>query len=460
MRSRSRLSSFPKSAMNAPSRTRWKIAGLLCAVAVVNFFQRVNISVAADPMMRVFHLTQTQMGNVFSAFVLGYTLFQVPGGILADRFGPRQVLGWATLSWGLFTFLTGAIGRISLLAGINVLSGLIILRFLFGICQGPMFPGSARAVANWFPITERARANGLAITGISIGSFLMPPLVSWMVLTLSWESSFFLSAAFSVLITLVWFLYVRDLPAQHWAVNAPELKTIEKGMPQDLSLAGGSSSWLLSLRCGNLWRLVGSYTLNGYVSYVFVFWFYLYLVQVRKFGQAESAWLTTVPWILAAFTTLVGGYVSDRLIVTRMGMDWGRRIVPMVCQMGAAAFLTIGGRVENGYVAAAILAICTALIMGVEGPYWATANQISEKNVGFTGGLLNMGGNLGGVLSPTLTPLIAEHFGWVHALDLTGLVAFGAALLWLGVSPSKKVEERAAPLFQPQPSTAQSSHAE
>jgi len=446
--------------MNAPTRTRWKIACLLCAVAMVNFFQRVNISVAGDSIMKAFHLSQTQMGSVFSAFVLGYTLFQVPGGMLADRFGPRQVLGWATLSWGLFTFLTGAAGKISMLTGVSILNALIVLRFLFGLCQGPMFPASGRAVANWFPPTERARANGVAITGISVGSFLMPPLVSWMVLSLSWESSFFLSSAFSILIATGWFLYARDFPSQHWAVNAPELKAIERGMPGEVSYASGSSSWLLALRSGNLWRLVGSYTLSGYVSYVFVFWFFLYMVQVRKFGQAESAWLTTMPWILAAFTTVAGGYLSDRLIMTRIGMDWGRRIVPMGCQIGAAVFLTIGARVENGYVAAAILAICTGLIMGVEGPYWASANQISDRNVGFTGGLLNMGGNLGGVLSPTLTPFIAQRFGWVHALDFTGLVALGAALLWLSVSPSKKVDVEAPVLLIPQPASMEGSNTE
>src|SRR5437867_2473500 len=252
--------------MNAPTRTRWKIACLLCAVAMVNFFQRVNISVAGDSIMKAFHLTQTQIGSVFSAFVLGYTLFQVPGGMLADRFGARQVLGWATLSWGLFTFLTGAIGKISLLTGVSILNALIVLRFLFGLCQGPMFPASARAVANWFPLTERARANGVAITGISVGSFLMPPLVSWMVFRYSWEISFFLSAAFSILMAFAWFLYARDFPVQHWAVNAPELKIIERGLPRDVSTAGGSSSLLFSLRSGNLWRLVGSYTLSGYVS--------------------------------------------------------------------------------------------------------------------------------------------------------------------------------------------------
>ena len=109
--------------MGIASRIRWKIGGLLCTVAVVNYFQRVNISVAGDSIMKDFHLTQTQMGTVFSAFVLGYTLFQVPGGMLADRFGPRRVLGCAMATWGIFTFLSGIIGRISLLTGLSVLNG-------------------------------------------------------------------------------------------------------------------------------------------------------------------------------------------------------------------------------------------------------------------------------------------------------------------------------------------------
>ena len=118
----------------------------------------------------------------------------------------------------------------------------------------------------------------------------------------------------------------------------------------------------------------------------------------------------------------------------------GRRIVPLVCLVGAAIFLTIGARVENAYVAAAILAVCTGLILGVVGPYWASANQISGRKTGFTGGLMNTGSNIGGVISPTLTPLIAQHLGWVHALDFASVVALGAAALWLWISPSRKIE--------------------
>ena len=426
--------------MGIASRIRWKIGGLLCTVAVVNFFQRVNISVAGDSIMKDFHLTQTQMGTVFSAFVLGYTLFQVPGGMLADRFGPRRVLGCAIATWGIFTFLSGMIGGISLLTGLSVLNALIALRFLFGIFQAPIFPTSTRTVTNWFPLSERARANGLALSGISIGSFLVPPLVSWMILRWSWQSSFYIASVSSLLLAVAWALYVRDYPSQHRGVNAAELNAIQAGAVLHSELTSRPPSIKCQLASGNLWRLVASYALNGYVGYVFVFWIFLYLKQVRHLGQAESVWLTTVAWILATLTTLGGGYLSDRLIKTGLGIDWGRRIVPMGCQVGAAIFLTIGARVENAYLAAGILAVCTGLILGVEGPYWASANQISGRKAGFIGGLMNTGSNLGGVISPTLTPFIAQRFGWVHALDFASVVALGAAALWLWISPSKKIE--------------------
>jgi len=199
-----------------------------------------------------------------------------------------------------------------------------------------------------------------------------------------------------------------------------ELNFIHSGPNAPASIGIDASFLKAQLASGNLWRLVLSYSLNGYLFYVFVFWFYLYLVQVRHLDRAQSAWLTTVPWLFAAFTTLADGYLSDRLTLSSMGADWGRRIVPMTCQVGAALFLVLGARIPNVYVAAGVLAICAGLLLAVEGAYWATGNQISPKNSGFTGGLLNAGGNVGGVVSPTLTPYIAGHFGWIHALDFAG----------------------------------------
>jgi ACS family glucarate transporter-like MFS transporter len=253
-----------------------------------------------------------------------------------------------------------------------------------------------------------------------------------------------MASLLSLIVAVVWSLYVRDYPYQHPVVNSLELCAIQGTAPKSPSSLVASPSIRSQLGNGNLWRLIISYTLQGYVGYVFIFWFYLYLVQVRHFGQAEGAWLTTLPWIIASMTTFGGGYLSDRLVKGKTGLDWGRRIVPMGCQVSAAIFLVIGARAANGYVAAVILAVCTALVLGAEGAYWASANQIAGKNAGFTGGLMNAGGNLGGVISPTMTPLLAQHFGWVHALDFAGVVAVGAAILWLWISPSQEIKQKPA----------------
>src|SRR5262245_1075788 len=175
--------------MGWPTRTRWKIGALLCAAALVNYFLRVNISIAGDPIMRQFQLSQTQLGTIFSAFLLGYTLFQIPGGLLADRLGPRLILAAAAVMWGTLTFLTGLGEWLSAALGVHVITVLIALRFLLGVSQAPMFPASGTVVARWFPARERAAGNGLAITGICVGSCLAPPLVSWMMGSLTWQRS-------------------------------------------------------------------------------------------------------------------------------------------------------------------------------------------------------------------------------------------------------------------------------
>ena len=281
------------------------------------------------------------MGTVFSAFVLGYTLFQVPGRDPGRPFWPKESTGLRNGHMGYIHFLSGMIGEISLLTGLSVLNALIALRFLFGIFQAPMFPTSTRTVTNWFPLSERARANGLAISGVvsfffsATSRFLDDS--SW-----SWQSSFYIAAVSSLLLAVAWALYVRDYPSQHRAVNAAELNAIQAGAVLHSELTSRPPSIKCQLASGNLWRLVASYALDGYVAYVFIFWIFLYLKQVRHLSQAESVWLTTVPWILATLTTLGGGYLSDRLIKTGLGIDWGRRIVPMGCQVGAAIFLTIG----------------------------------------------------------------------------------------------------------------------
>ncbi|HLG43549.1 MAG TPA: MFS transporter, partial [Nitrospirales bacterium] len=209
-----------------PSRTRWKILALLTLISVITYVDRVNISVAARQMMPALGLTQVQMGTVFSAFVLGYALFQVPGGWLGDRWGSRRVLTAAVVWWSLFTALTALAGTLPTAQWMGILGSLILVRFLIGVGEAAALPNFNRTVADWLPSQERGLGMGVSIGGIGIGSALTPPIVAWMMVNYGWQSAFYASGTAGVLIALLWAWYARDRLEQHPNVNEAELRYI------------------------------------------------------------------------------------------------------------------------------------------------------------------------------------------------------------------------------------------
>ncbi|MGC2447080.1 MAG: MFS transporter, partial [Candidatus Sulfotelmatobacter sp.] len=166
--------------------------------------------------------------------------------------------------------------------------------------------------------------------------------------------------------------------------------------------------------------------------YIFIFWFYLYLVQVRHLEVLKAASFTALPWIATTFAIPLGGVFSD-LAVTRWGATWGRRSLPLAALCISGIFLVIGARTPNANLAVAALTACTVLVICTEGPFWATMTQLSGEHSGIAGGTMNFGSNIGGAISPALTPWLAERIGWESALTLTAGLALVAGLLWLGV---------------------------
>jgi ACS family glucarate transporter-like MFS transporter len=205
------------------------------------------------------------------------------------------------------------------------------------------------------------------------------------------------------------------------------------------AVTGSSNAFAQPLRSRSFWFLFASYLLQGYLGYIFIFWFYLYLVQVRHFEVLKAASFTALPWIATIFAIPLGGVCSDAAVI-RWGASWGRRIVPLVSLCAAAFFLVIGARTPNPLVAVAALTTCTVLVLCTEGPFWATMTQLSGEHSGIAGGTMNFGSNLGGMVSPALTPWLAERIGWETALSLTAGLALVAGLLWLGVRVESKQE--------------------
>ena len=157
------------------------------------------------------------------------------------------------------------------------------------------------------------------------------------------------------------------------------------------------------LRRTSFWFLCGSYFLQAYLGYIFVFWFFLYLVRVRHFELLNAAAFTVLPWAATIFAIPVGGVMSDSAVL-RWGATWGRRSVPIVALGAAAAFLALGARTPDPYVAVGALTVCTVLVLCTEGPFWATMAQLAPERSGLAGGTMNFAGNVGGLISPALTP--------------------------------------------------------
>jgi ACS family glucarate transporter-like MFS transporter len=410
---------------------------MLCAISTISYVERVNLTVVGDDLMRDLGIDQTQMGGLFTAFLLSYALFQVPAGFLADRLGSRLVLTGALLCWGGLTALTALADNLVVAAWLGVLNTLLVARFLFGIAAAPTYPAAARSISHWVAPSQRAVANGLVIAGIAVGSALTPLALAPLTLALGWRTALLISSLPAFVMAVVWFCCSRDGPPSVLrqavrlqsgeAQKETAITLSSRRMPENSRFLGDANLWLLSL----------SYALQSYISYVFVYWFLLYLVQVRHFTLLESSWLVSMPWLLTLVTMPLGGGLSD-VLVHRAGHPWGRRLVPLLALTLAGGFLMVGARCEEPYLAVVLLAVCESLVMAVEGAFWAAVTEIAPERAGTAGGILNMGGNLGGLFAPVVTPWVAARLGWDAALDLAAGVAILGGGLWLCISPRRE----------------------
>lgn len=409
-------------------RTRWGLVLLLAATATAAYLCRVNLSVAGALVMKEYGLSQTQMGWVFSAFLVGYTLCMLPGGLLADAWGAKRTLSVLAWGWVAATVLQAAVPPASAAASILAVAGpLAFLRFVMGALASPTYPAALEGVSRWTLPAAVGRANGLVIGSVGLGSAIAPPFITAVMVPWGWRAAMVASAVPALVMAVVW-PGARD----------PAPRAVRSRAGKSPSARDGESHGRVVarlLKTPGFALLTLSYTLQGYVGYIFIFWFYLYLVQVRHFTLVESAFISSLPWVLSAVSIPVGGLISDRLVQGRLGHVWGRRLVPLVGMGGAGVFISVGAHTTHAWLAALSLALATALVLSVESPFWTTVATLAGGRAGTGGGIMNTGCNIGGVISPMLTPMLGEAFGWEPALHLAAGLSMLAAVLWFAITP-------------------------
>ncbi len=417
-------------------RLRWVLILWVFVMSAIAFLDRVNISIAGQALAREYRLSNQQLGYVFSAFVLGYALFQAPGGRLADRFGPRRVLALGVVWWGAFTALTALVPGGFALA----LPSLIVVRFVLGNGEAVMYPSSNRLVASWIPSTERGIANGLIFAGVGAGAGVTPPLIAYIMVHWGWRWSFYASALIGLAAGAVWYFLARDAPGQHPWIGEREMAHIEAGLPvkaQEMDTRE-TPPWRRIVCNRNVQVVTLTYFTFGYASYIFFTWFFTYLNRVRGLDLKASALYSTMPFLAMAIGSPLGGWVAD-VLVKRCGRRAGRCGVAAFGMGLAGVFLALATQVRSAELASVVLAGGAGALYLSQSAYWAVTADMAGPWAGFTSGLMNMGGQIGGAVTASLTPWIADRFGWTASFLVAAALVAGGSAAWLRVDPDARV---------------------
>ncbi|HMF63447.1 MAG TPA: MFS transporter [Edaphobacter sp.] len=429
------------------TRVRFFLAFWLFVLSGVAFLDRTNISIAGLQISTEYGLGNQRLGWIFSAFLIGYAGFQLPAGWLAARFGPRRVLTIGVVWWGIATALTALLP-----SGIShAVMLLIAIRFALGAGEAVIYPAANQFVARWVPVQERGFINGLIFAGVGAGSGLTPPLLTWLITHHGWRTAFWFSAIIGLIAGAVWWYAARDTPEEHSGVSPSELREIRDGLSfsptvpapvadiPPASAAPAGISWRAIFHRRDLPALMVGYFSFGYVAWIFFSWFFLYMAQVRGFDLKSSARYAMLPFLSMTVFCLVGGALSDRLTRTH-GLRVGRCGLAAVALLLTAVFLVLGSQVHSPQLAGVILACGAGALYLSQSSFWSVSVDIAGRSSGVFSSMVNMGGQIGGAVTASLTPWIAQRFGWTTSFAIAAALAAIGGICWMTVHPERPLD--------------------
>ncbi len=425
------------SANTAPPalRIRWRIFGFLFGFGLVAYFQQKSITIAAERIMPELHLTQLQISFLSQAFVVGYALFQIPGGFLGQKLGARHAFTLISLV-AFIAMISTALAPFAF-GGERLFLMMLLAQFLLGIAQGGIFPMSAGVFESWFPPRHWALVQGLQSMGLQLGAAMTPPLIASLMKSGGWQSALLITTAPALALIGAWAWYGRNTPREHPAVVPAELAEI--GDRSAEHAAAATAGRLLRLFADrNVALLFISYLCMNYTFYLLSNWVFLYLVQERKFSILESGWLATVPPLAAGLGAGLGGYLAG-LACQRLGARWGYRLIPLIVMPSAGIGLLMAVSTANAYLAVFLMALCFCLVELTEGSYWAGAMNVGKGDTMMVGGVMNTGGNLGGIIGIPIVGYLSGIGHWDIAFWIGTALAMVSAVTWLGIDTAAQV---------------------
>ena len=385
---------------------------------LITYIDRVNVATAASEIRRELALSNTQLGLIFSAFAYPYFLFQVFGGWVGDRFGPRRTLFVCGLIWAAATILTGLAGG---------LLSLFLVRVLLGIGEGATFPVATRAMQSWTIPARRGFAQGITHAFARFGNAVTPPLVAWLIALVTWRGSFVTLGCVSLLWVVAWVWYFRDVPASH-AGMTPALLEPLPNHGQPLAVKRPKVPWGPLTR--RMLPVSVVYFCYGWTLWLYLNWLPSFFLNEYDLDIRQSALFASAVFFAGVGGDIAGGELSDRILHRTGDLKKARRNVIMAGFLGSflcmlPMFLTTDLTIITLALGAAFF--CAELVIG---PMWSIPMDIAGKYSGTASGLMNTGSALAAILSPLAFGIVADMTGdWVLPfVGSLGLLLLGAAL--------------------------------
>ena len=397
---------------------RYTILLLLFLLSLVNYIDRVNISIAAPVMMPELGWDTALFGVVFSAFVFGYALCMIPSGRLADRWSPKLLLAYACFGWSFFTLLTPL--------GQYAFGVMLTLRFLVGAFEAASLPAATVINARWMPRRELGMAQMISVSGVFAGQLIAYPISTWIIGAFSWQSVFYFNAVIGFVWIAVWLWRGSDRPPEG----------AESGMAAQ-SASPSPSAPAVSLRAllasPAVIALAVAYFFWAYGLGMVIAWLPTYLIQAREFTLQQMGWVGMLPVAGGLIGVLGGGVLSDRLLRRGMSASWARKGIPAIAIAISAPFLAIAAWIDSPFhavLAFALFQLTTTLGLVA---FWSIPVELNAGLAGSIASIMNFGGNLGGFISPMVAGFVVAQTGdWAAPFYTAAIGCFIGAVI-LGV---------------------------
>ena len=405
-------------------RRGW-IAFFLFALAMINYMDRIALSIAAKPIATEFHLSAISMGYLFSSFIWSYALFLLPMGVLIDRYGTKRMAGVGIFVWSAATALTGAASSFG---------ALLMARLVMGAGESSSNPVGAKVIRQWIPASERGVITSLFNSGSYAGPAICSAMLGSLVGAFGWRVSFVIAGAIGFVWLLCWLAFFNSPEKAHWLKPQEREKILREREVKSTVTTGSESSGLASLiRTPTLWGLALAQGCNVYTQYLFLTWLPSYLQETRHFSLGKTGLFAAMPYAVSVVLCILAGRLSD-LYLKKSGVGTGRRRNAVALAMLTGAIILVVPFTTSIYALLAVFSITLTGIASTTSLNFALLNDLmpSSRDVGKAMAFVVVGGNIFGMIAPIATGYVIDATGsYDWAFGIAGLLLLLGAVISL-----------------------------